>query len=107
MRGVLLTCVPQLAPFPNNSIRSRNPPRFRLRPQSTIMLFMGVAQSSSIVLSFEEARHVVEREAASVQAPGSEAIDLLGAAHRVLAEQVIADRDVPPFPRSTRDGYAI
>ncbi|MCK4990858.1 MAG: molybdopterin molybdenumtransferase MoeA, partial [Bacteroidales bacterium] len=25
---------------------------------------------------------------------------------RVLAEDVISDRDVPPFPRATMDGYA-
>lgn len=32
---------------------------------------------------------------------------LLSAAGRVLAEVVTADRDIPPFPRSTRDGYAV
>ena len=26
---------------------------------------------------------------------------------RVLAEPVIADRDFPPFPRATRDGFAV
>ncbi len=26
---------------------------------------------------------------------------------RVLAEPVLADRDFPPFPRATRDGYAL
>ena len=28
-------------------------------------------------------------------------------AHRILAEAVTADRDIPPFARSTRDGYAV
>ena len=37
----------------------------------------------------------------------SEEVDLLSAAGRVLAEPVVADRDIPPFPRSTRDGYAV
>ena len=32
---------------------------------------------------------------------------LLRAAGRVLAETITADRDIPPFPRSTRDGYAV
>jgi molybdopterin molybdotransferase len=59
------------------------------------------------VLSFEEARHVLEREAARVHVGRSEAVDLLSAAGRVLAESVVADRDIPPFPRSTRDGYAV
>jgi molybdopterin molybdotransferase len=34
-------------------------------------------------------------------------VDLLSAAGRVLAEPVVADRDIPPFARSTRDGYAV
>jgi molybdopterin molybdotransferase len=61
----------------------------------------------NIVLSFEDARRVVEEQAALVQASGSEYIDLLAADGRVLFEPVEADRDLPPFPRSTRDGYAV
>ena len=38
---------------------------------------------------------------------GTEYVDLLSAAGRVLFEPVVADRDLPPFPRSTRDGYAV
>jgi molybdopterin molybdotransferase len=34
-------------------------------------------------------------------------VELLDAVDRVLAESVVADRDLPPFPRSTRDGYAV
>ena len=59
------------------------------------------------VLSFEDARKVVEEQAALVQPKGTEFVDLLAAAGRVLAEPVQADRDIPPFPRSTRDGYAV
>jgi molybdopterin molybdotransferase len=66
-----------------------------------------MAQAPSNVLSFEAARRVVEQEAALVTAPGAESVDLLAAAGRVLAESVTADRDLPPFPRSTRDGYAV
>lgn len=32
---------------------------------------------------------------------------LIASLGRVLAEEVKADRDFPPFPRSTRDGYAV
>jgi molybdopterin molybdotransferase len=35
-----------------------------------------------------------------------ESVPLLSAAGRVLATGVRADRDLPPFPRSTRDGFA-
>jgi molybdopterin molybdotransferase len=61
----------------------------------------------STVLSFEDARRVVEEQAARIPAPATESVDLLAAAGRVLAEVVPADRDLPPFPRSTRDGYAV
>src|SRR5256885_3100097 len=68
---------------------------------------MSSAPSVSLVLSFEEARRVVQQHAAAVTAPQTEAVDLLAAADRVLAEQITADRNLPPFPRSTRDGYAV
>src|SRR5215469_3338158 len=68
---------------------------------------MPVPQVSSGVLSFEDARRVVEAQAATVRAPEPESVDLLSAAGRVLAEAVLADRNLPPFPRSTRDGYAV
>ena len=59
------------------------------------------------MLSFEEARHLVEREAARARPQEIESSDLLSALDRVLAEPVLADRDIPPFPRSTRDGFAV
>lgn len=59
------------------------------------------------VLSFEDARHIVEEHAAKLSFPESEFVDLLAASGRVLAARVVSDRDLPPFPRSTRDGYAV
>ncbi len=58
-------------------------------------------------MSFEDARRAVELHASRVEPRGTETVDLLAAAGRVLAEPVLADRDLPPFPRSTRDGYAV
>jgi molybdopterin molybdotransferase len=65
------------------------------------------ASVDSSVLSFEDARRVVEGHASQISLPDNESIDLLDAAGRVLAEPILADRDIPPFPRSTRDGYAV
>jgi molybdopterin molybdotransferase len=67
--------------------------------------------SPSIVLSYEEAAAVVRREAELVrmrmpETRELERVPLLVAAGRVLAEVVVADRDQPPFPRATRDGFA-
>jgi molybdopterin molybdotransferase len=62
---------------------------------------------SARIVSFEVARRLVEQHAESVRAGEVEAVDLLAAAGRVLAEQIRADRDFPPFARATRDGYAV
>jgi len=70
-------------------------------------LSMSVAPASANILSFDDARRLVEKHAALVESRETESVDLLHAAGRVLAEPVLADRDIPPFPRSTRDGYAV
>jgi molybdopterin molybdotransferase len=66
-----------------------------------------MSEARSIVLSFEEARRVVEQHSARVHAPAVATVNLLSADGRVLAEPIMADRNLPPFPRSTRDGYAV
>jgi molybdopterin molybdotransferase len=68
---------------------------------------MAASPTQSLVLSFEDARRVVEDHASQTATGGDEAVNLLKAAGRVLAEPITADRDIPPFPRSTRDGYAV
>jgi molybdopterin molybdotransferase len=59
------------------------------------------------VLSFEDARRVVEEHAAEVSAPEIEIVNVLAADGRVLAQPISSDRNLPPFARSTRDGYAV
>jgi molybdopterin molybdotransferase len=57
--------------------------------------------------SYAEATAIVAAHAAEfTRHPGSERVALGKAAGRVLATSLIADRDQPPFPRSTRDGFA-
>ena len=59
-------------------------------------------------LTFTQAREtVVANVRAARTAPGTEEAGLEGAAGRVLAEDVAADRDVPAAARSVRDGYAV
>jgi molybdopterin molybdotransferase len=60
-----------------------------------------------MILSFEQARHLVEDHARQLSPRGRELLGLLDAAGRVLAEPIHADRDFPPFPRATRDGFAV
>lgn len=59
------------------------------------------------LLTFEEARHTVEREAAAARPGRLEFVPLPEALGRVLAKPVTADRDYPPFRRAMRDGYAL
>ncbi len=68
--------------------------------------------SAESVVPFEQARSLVEKHAVTVlaarrESPVIEDVSLLAARRRILAEPILADRDFPPFPRSTRDGYAV
>ena len=72
--------------------------------QSTVMT---TAQSPAGVLTFEQANETVRSYCRNLCMRNTEYVALPGALGRVLAEPVAADRDFPPFPRSTRDGYAV
>jgi len=56
------------------------------------------------MISFSEAQQLIIQQAKSF---GKEKISLDAATNRVLAENIFADRDYPPFNRATMDGYAI
>ena len=58
-------------------------------------------------VSFREARSIVEQHAALLTAVEPEPVELLNARGRVLAEDIASDRDLPPFARATRDGFAL
>jgi molybdopterin molybdotransferase len=59
-------------------------------------------------MTFHEAWETVVREVRRLRAaPATESTDLAGAAGRVLAEDVAADRDTPAMARSVRDGFAV
>ncbi len=68
---------------------------------------MAAVPEPSLILSFEEARHLVEEHAAGLHPRGKELVELLEGAGQILAEPVLADRNFPPFPRAMRDGYAV
>src|SRR5260370_37708696 len=59
------------------------------------------------VVGFDEALKVVLTCAADLATPATALISLLASEDRVLAKAVSADRDQPPFDRSTRDGFAV
>lgn len=63
------------------------------------------------LISCQSALHVVAEKIALLRdAPRRQHDELIAldqSLSRVLAQNVVADRDQPPFPRSTRDGYAV
>jgi len=58
--------------------------------------------------SYDEAASLVAARAAAMvlQLSTIEVVALHESAGRILAKPLLADRPMPPFPRSTRDGYA-
>ncbi|MCW4006232.1 MAG: molybdopterin-binding protein [Candidatus Bathyarchaeota archaeon] len=58
------------------------------------------------LLSYQEAKDIVAQKI-KVAPLGVEALSLLDATGRVLAADVVAQLDIPPFNRSTVDGYAV
>lgn len=63
-----------------------------------------------MALSFEQARACVIQEVGTAltgRLLATEELETLAAAGRILAENILADRDYPPFPRSARDGFAV
>src|SRR5262245_43539842 len=68
---------------------------------------MAAQPNTSPLLSFEDARHLVEKHAKTLRPRGKELAELLDSVGLILAEPINADRNFPPFPRATRDGYAL
>jgi molybdopterin molybdotransferase len=63
---------------------------------------------SEALPGYEQAAEMVASRAAALRRtePARERIDLHASAGRILAQPLHADRDQPPFSRSTRDGFA-
>ncbi|HTH52766.1 MAG TPA: gephyrin-like molybdotransferase Glp [Edaphobacter sp.] len=59
------------------------------------------------VVSFEQALEIVLQHASEVRQPEMEKVALMESLGRILAVPIRADRDQPPFDRSTRDGFAV
>ena len=63
---------------------------------------------ASMVVTYAQAISIVrERIGQANPMPPVETVSLEEVRERVLAEDVVADRDLPPFHRAIRDGYAL
>ena len=56
------------------------------------------------MISVEEALRILR---AHLPAPGVETVDFRSSLGRVLAEDLLANSDIPPFDRCAMDGYAV
>lgn len=60
------------------------------------------------MLSCQEARRKIIEQVREAKGPlQTETVPLQRALGRVLAQEIVADREYPPFHRSVRDGYAV
>src|SRR6202023_3602824 len=60
------------------------------------------------MLTFEQARHEVISQISKIKRPTATVnLSVWDAVGYILAQDLIADRDYPPFDRATRDGYAV
>ena len=73
--------------------------------ECTVPGFLARGKLVNVTLTFAEARACVLREVRTSMEPRQ--VSLAEAEGSVLAEEVVADRDYPPFRRSARDGFAI
>lgn len=68
-----------------------------------LALFSSVEQTNEMI-SIAEALKIIARNVSPLEKETAELSEVCG---RVLAEEVVADMDLPPFDRSQMDGYAI
>lgn len=58
----------------------------------------------SFMISISDALKIIKREIAALD---TETVDLYDSTNRILAENIKADMDLPPFDRSQMDGFAV
>lgn len=79
-----------------------------MKGQNRISRGDGGRSEAGQMLSFEQALSIVQEQSSrAAREPGEETVSLASTSGRLLAEDLRADRDYPPFHRSTRDGYAV
>jgi len=82
------------------------PPTLRGRSKTGLSVFepQKTNNKAQKMISVAEAIQIVRQQ---TRALPSERVELQAAQGRVLAEDIVADSDLPPFDRSQMDGYAV
>src|SRR6267154_472534 len=71
------------------------------------MASVSTSSQTAGVLPLDQALEIVGQYGRKLSPPTTESVSILNSLGRILAEPILADRDFPPFPRSTRDGFAV
>jgi molybdopterin molybdotransferase len=82
----------------------QNRPFGFLVPQKGTKEQRGTRKEGRRMISVAEAIQIVRQQ---TRALPSERVKLEHALHRILAEDIVADSDLPPFDRAQMDGYAV
>jgi molybdopterin molybdotransferase len=77
------------------------PPTLRGRSKTGLSVF---GRKNAQMISVAEAIQIVRQHTSLL---GTEEVELQHALGRVLAQDIVADSDLPPFDRSQMDGYAV
>src|SRR5215217_1127060 len=80
------------------------PPTLRGRSKTGLSVFRLKENTMSSMISVAEAIEIVKQQTHVLE---TERVRLDEVSGRVLAEDVVADSDLPPFDRSQMDGYAV
>jgi molybdopterin molybdotransferase len=64
-------------------------------------------QTGDHIVTFDEALAIVQAKSGELEPPSTETVKIADCLGRVLSTAISADRDQPPFHRSTRDGFAL
>jgi len=66
-----------------------------------------VSTGRSTLISVQQAQHRIAEAVHQSVACGAEPVSLTAADNRILAENIIAQQDLPPFDKALMDGYAL
>lgn len=80
------------------------PPTLRGRSKTGLSVFRAQESQNREMISVAEAIQIVRQHTAPLS---TERVPIIEALGRVLAEDVVADTDLPPFDRAQMDGYAV
>ncbi|HOQ19199.1 MAG TPA: molybdopterin molybdenumtransferase MoeA, partial [Methanothermobacter thermautotrophicus] len=59
------------------------------------------------IIDLDDARRITGKLFSELYTRGTETVDIMDAAGRVLADDTESPVDLPPFDRASRDGYAV